>query len=275
MKLSAAALLIFVLVAILAPEIAPYDPRVTPQSETQKNLAPTATHPFGTDQYSRDVLSRVMYGARISLGVATLAVLLALTLGAALGALAGYTGGWTDVICMRFVDAMLSVPRVLLLIVLVASTGPLTVGGIVLLLGLTGWPMTSRLIRGEVRQLKERDFVLASRATGTPAWRVFVLHVLPGIVPQLLVSGTLALAAVIPLEAGLSFLGLGIQPPAPSWGNIIGDAAQHPGEHWWVVLFPGLAIVCTVLAVNSIGERLRERTDPRSSARTAAAGPAL
>ena len=212
-------------------------------------------------------MSRVIYGARVSLGVAVLAVLLALTLGAAVGALAGYAGGWTDVICMRFVDAMLSVPRVLLLIVLVASTGPLTVGGIILLLGLTGWPMTSRLIRGEVRQLKERDYVLASRASGTAEWRVFALHVLPGIVPQLLVSGTLALASVIPLEAGLSFLGLGVQPPTASWGNIISDAAQHPADYWWVVLFPGLAIVCTVLAVNTIGERIRDRLDARPSAR--------
>ncbi len=273
MKLAAAVLLIFTLVAFAAPAIAPYDPRATPQSETQKNLAPTASHPFGTDQFSRDVLSRVIYGARVSLGVATLAVLLALTLGAAVGSLAGYAGGWTDSICMRLVDAMLSVPRVLLLLVLVATTGPLTVPGIILLLGLTGWATTSRLIRAEVRQLKERDFVLASRATGTPEWRVFVTHVLPGIIPQILVSATIALATVIPLEAGLSFLGLGVQPPTASWGNIISDAAERPGDAWWVVLFPGLAIVCTVLAVNTIGERLRIQFDARSAARTARRDP--
>jgi peptide/nickel transport system permease protein len=118
-------------------------------------------------------------------------------------------------------------------------------------------------VRGEVRLLKERDYVLASRATGTPRWRVFLLHVMPGVVPQLLVSGTLALATVIPLEAGLSFLGLGVQPPTPSWGNIISDAAERPGATWWVVLFPGLAIVCTVLAVNTIGDHLREKLNPR------------
>ncbi len=272
MRFAAAILLTFVLAAVFAPAIAPYDPRATPQSETQKNLAPSVAHPFGTDQFSRDVLSRVIYGARVSLGVAVLAVLLALTLGAAVGAVAGYVGGWTDAICMRLVDAMLSVPRVLLLLVIVASTGPLSVGGIILLLGLTGWPMTSRLIRGEVRQLKEREFVLASRASGTPEWRVFVLHVLPGVLPQLLVSATLALATVIPLEAGLSFLGLGVQPPTASWGNIISDAAQHPAENWWVVLFPGLAIVCTVLAVNTIGERIRNSLDPRMSVRIVAPG---
>jgi peptide/nickel transport system permease protein len=195
--------------------------------------------------------------------VAAGAVLLALTLGAAVGAVAGYAGGWTDVVCMRLVDAALSVPRVLLLLVIVASTGPLSVGGIILLLGLTSWPATSRLLRAEVRLLKARDYVLASRASGTPDWRVFVNHVLPGLVPQLLVAGTLALTTVISLEAGLSFLGLGVQPPTASWGGIIGDAAERPGETWWIVLFPGLAIVCTVLAVNTIGERLRERLDPR------------
>ena len=263
MKIAAGVLVLFVIVALAAPAIAPHDPRATPQSETQKNLPPSAGHPFGTDGYSRDVLSRVIYGARVSLGVAAGAVLLALTLGAAVGAVAGYAGGWTDVVCMRLVDAALSVPRVLLLLVIVASTGPLSVGGIIVLLGLTSWPATSRLLRAEVRLLKARDYVLASRASGTPDWRVFVNHVLPGLVPQLLVAGTLALTTVISLEAGLSFLGLGVQPPTASWGGIIGDAAERPGETWWIVLFPGLAIVCTVLAVNTIGERLRERLDPR------------
>ena len=155
-------------------------------------------------------------------------MLLALTLGAAVGAAAGWAGGWTDVVCMRLVDAVLAVPRVLLLLALVASTGPLSVGGIILLLGFTGWAGTSRLVRGEVRLLREREYVLASRATGTREWRVFFRHVLPGVVPQLLVTGTLAFASVIPLEAGLSFLGLGVQPPTASWGNIISDAAERP-----------------------------------------------
>ncbi|HEY2850706.1 MAG TPA: ABC transporter permease [Gemmatimonadaceae bacterium] len=265
MKIAGCVLLLFALVAIAAPKIAPYDPRATPESETQKDLPPSLAHPFGTDEFSRDVLSRVVYGARVSLGVAAAAVALAMTLGAAVGAVAGYAGGWTDVVLMRAVDAMLSVPRVLLLLVLVATTGPLSVGGIILLLGFTGWPGTSRLIRGEVLQLKQRDYVLASRATGTREWKVFLTHVLPGALPQLLVSATLALATVIPLEAGLSFLGLGVQPPTASWGNIISDAADRPGDTWWVVLFPGLASVCTVLAVNTIGERLRTWADPRQT----------
>jgi peptide/nickel transport system permease protein len=266
-KFAAAVLVIFVLVALAAPKLAPYDPRATPQSETQKNMPPTAAHPFGTDQYSRDVLSRVIWGARVSLAVAASAVLLALTLGAAIGALAGFRGGATDWILMRLVDAFLSVPRVLLLLVIVATTGPLSPGAIAVLLGLTGWAGTSRLVRGEVRVIKERDYVMASRAMGTPEWRVFTAHVFPAVVPQLLVTGTLALATVIPLEAGLSFLGLGVQPPTASWGNIINDAAAHPGETWWVVLFPGLAIVCTVLSVNTIGERLREKLEPRERSR--------
>jgi peptide/nickel transport system permease protein len=161
------------------------------------------------------------------------------------------------------VDAVLSVPRVLLLIALVASTGPLSVGGIILLLGLTGWPLTSRLVRGEVRALRQREFVLAARATGVPEWRILVFHVLPGVVPQLLVAATLAFATVIPLEAGLSFLGLGVPPPAPSWGSIINDGAGRPIDTWWLVVFPGLAIVCVVLAVNTVGEKLRETVDPR------------
>jgi peptide/nickel transport system permease protein len=145
----------------------------------------------------------------------------------------------------------------------VASTGPLSLGGLIVLLGLTSWPATSRLVRAEVRLLREREYVLASRASGTPELQVFFKHVLPGLVPQLLVAGTLALTTVIPIEAGLSFLGLGVQPPTASWGGIISDAAERPGDTWWIVLFPGLAIVCTVLAVNTIGERLRERLDPR------------
>jgi peptide/nickel transport system permease protein len=263
MRIAAGVLALLVVMALTAPVIAPHDPRATPQSETQKNLAPSAGHPFGTDGYSRDVLSRVIYGSRASLGVAAAAVLLALTLGAAVGAVAGYAGGWKDVVFMRFVDAALSVPRVLLLLVIVASTGPLSLGGLILLLGLTSWPATSRLVRAEVRLLREREYVLASRACGTPEWRIFVTHVLPGLMPQLLVAGTLALTTVIPIEAGLSFLGLGVQPPTASWGGIISDAAERPGDTWWIVLFPGLAIVCTVLAVNTIGERLRERLDPR------------
>lgn len=262
-RAAVAVLALFAVCAIAAPAIAPHDPIAQPDPVTQKDLPPSLAHPFGTDPFSRDVLSRVIYGARVSLGVATASVLLAVTLGAAWGAVAGFAGGALDAILMRGVDAVLSVPRVLLLIALVASTGPLSVGGIILLLGLTGWPLTSRLVRGEVRALRQREFVLAARATGVPEWRILVFHVLPGVVPQLLVAATLAFATVIPLEAGLSFLGLGVPPPAPSWGSIINDGAGRPIDTWWLVVFPGLAIVCVVLAVNTVGEKLRETVDPR------------
>jgi peptide/nickel transport system permease protein len=256
-------LALFALCAIAAPAIAPHDPIAQPDPVGQKNLPPSVAHPFGTDAFSRDVLSRVIYGARISLGVATASVLLAVTLGAAWGAVAGFVGGAPDAILMRAADAVLSVPRVLLLIALVASAGSLSVYGIILMLGLTGWPLTSRLVRGEVRALRGREFVLAARAMGVPEWRVLLFHVLPGVVPQLMVAATLAFATVIPLEAGLSFLGLGVPAPAPSWGNIINDGAGRPVDTWWLVVFPGMAIVCVVLAVNTIGERLRETVDPR------------
>jgi peptide/nickel transport system permease protein len=263
-KAAAAVLLLFVLIAVFARYIAPFDPTLTPEIIGGTNLPPSAAHLFGTDPFSRDVLSRVIWGAQISLSVAAGSVLLAVTLGAAWGAVAGFAGGWLDSLLMRVVDTVLSVPRLLLLIVLVASRSEsLSVGGIILLLGLTGWPATSRIVRAEVRALRGREFVLAARAIGVPAWRILLVHVMPGVVPQILVAATLAFATVIPLEAGLAFLGLGVPIPTPSWGNIIRDGAEHPEVTWWLVFFPGLAIVCTVLAVNAIGDRLREAADPR------------
>ncbi|MFI5310653.1 MAG: ABC transporter permease [Gemmatimonadales bacterium] len=262
-RIAAFVLVAFVVIALAPRAFAPYDPRAQPDIVLGKDLPPSAAHPFGTDRSSRDVLSRVVFGTRVSLGVAAASVLLAVTLGAAWGAVAGFVGGWVDAVCMRVVDAVLSVPRLLLLIALVASTGALSVGGIILLLGLTGWPGMSRIVRAEVRTIRQREFVLAARALGLPEWRILVSHVVPGVLPHVLVAATLAFATVIPLEAGLSFLGLGVQEPTPSWGNMILDGADQPLQTWWVVFFPGLAIVCTVLAVNAIGDRLREVADPR------------
>jgi peptide/nickel transport system permease protein len=258
-----AVLAFFMLCAIAARQLAPYDPYAQPGADTQKNLPPSAAHPFGTDPYSRDVLSRVIYGAQVTLGVAAASVLLAVTLGAAVGAIAGFAGGWIDALCMRLVDAVLSVPRLLLLIALVASTRPLTVGGIILILGFTGWPGMSRIVRAEVRALRRREYVLAARASGVPASRILVRHILPALAPPVIVAATLALATVIPLEAGLSFLGFGVQPPVPSWGNIILAGRDQPTVTWWLILFPGLAIFTTVLAVNTLGDRLREAIDAR------------
>ena len=262
-RLSLALLALFVVTALVAPEAAPYSPNAQPNADTGKNQPPSRAHPFGTDLYSRDVLSRVMHGARVSLGVAAASVLLAVVIGTTVGALAGFAGGWVDGVCMRMVDALLSVPRLLLLIVIVASTGQLPVAGLILLLGFTSWPGMSRIVRGEVRALRVRDFVLSARASGVPERRILVSHVLPGVVPQVLVAATLALASVIPLEAGLSYLGFGVRLPTPSWGNIIREGSDTAVETWWMVLFPGLAIVATVLAVNTLGERMREALDPR------------
>ena len=249
--------------AAAAPLLAHQDPAAQPDIVHAKYLPPSTAHLFGTDAYSRDVYSRVLYGARVSLGVALASVALAMTLGTLVGALAGISGGWLDVLLMRLVDALLAVPRLLLVLSLVATVGTLSPVGLVLLLGATGWPTMSRIVRGEVRAVREREYVLAARATGVPEWRVLLRHILPAVLPPVLVAGTLALATVIPLEAGLSFLGLGIQPPRASWGNIILEGADRPAETWWLLFFPGVAIFATVLAANALGERLRDAVDPR------------
>ncbi len=257
------ALLIIVGAAVAAPLLARQDPAAQPDIINAKFLSPSAAHPFGTDAYSRDVYSRVLYGARVSLGVGFASVALAMTLGTLVGAIAGLAGGWSDAVLMRLVDALLAVPRLLLVLALVATVGTLSPIGIILLLGGTGWPGMSRIVRAEVRALRDREYVIAARATGVPEWRVLLRHILPGVFPQVLVAGTLALATVIPLEAGLSYLGLGVQPPTASWGNIILEGANHPVDAWWLLFFPGLAIFITVLAANSLGERLRDAVDPR------------
>jgi peptide/nickel transport system permease protein len=262
-RLALAVLFTLGIAAVAAPLLARQDPAAQPDIVQAKYLPPTPAHPFGTDAYSRDVYSRVLYGARVSLGVAIAAVALAMTLGTLVGAAAGLSEGWIDALLMRLVDALLSVPRLLLVLALVATVGTLSPGGIVLLLGGTGWPAMSRIVRGEVRAIRAREFVLAARATGVPEWRLLVRHILPAVLPQVLVAGTLALATVIPLEAGLSFLGLGVQPPTASWGNIILEGADRPAATWWLLLFPGIAIIATVLAANSLGERLRDAVDPR------------
>lgn len=257
------ALAILVAVAVFAPFAAPYDPSAQPDVVAEKNLPPSMAHPFGTDSYSRDVLSRVIYGSRTSLAVAGISVLVALALGTAVGAVAGFAGGGIDRWLMRGVDAVLSVPRLLLLLVIAAAFGQLSLGGLVLVLGLTGWPAMSRIVRAQVREMTALDHVLAARALGVQPSRILARHVMPGVWPQVLVAATLAVASVIPLEAGLSFLGLGVPAPSPSWGNIMLEGYEQRLRSWWLVVFPGIAIVTTVLAVNVIGERLRESLDPR------------
>jgi peptide/nickel transport system permease protein len=252
-----------VLAVIAAPLFAPAAPSVMSNIIADRALAPSLTHPFGTDSYSRDVLSRVLYGGRVSLTVAALSVFVAVTLGVLWGAIAGAAGTVVDATMMRITDLLLGMPRIVLLLAIVATTGPLAPIHIALLLGFTGWAAMSRLVRSEVRSLSQRDYVIAARALGVTEWRIVTTHLLPAVFPQVIVAATLALASVIPLEASLSFIGLGVQSPTPSWGNIILEGADRPVDLWWLIVCPALAIIITVTAVNVLGERLREAVDPR------------
>lgn len=263
---AAAILAVIVIVALLAPLISPYDPIAQPDIIGLKNAAPSWSHPFGTDSFSRDVLSRCIYGARISLSVAALATAIAVTLGTVYGAIAGYVGGIVDGVMMRFVDAALAIPRVLLLIAILALWNGLPLWLLVVVLGATVWFGLSRMVRAQVLSLRDLDFVAAARAMGAGGPRILVRHILPNVVPTIIVAATLGIGHVIILEAGLSYLGLGVQPPTASWGSIIQDGADQIGSAWWISLFPGLLIVSTAIACNALGDALRAALDPRESA---------
>lgn len=250
-------------VAALAPWLVPYSPTATPDIVTLKNLPPSAAHLLGTDFASRDVFSRLLYGARVSLSIALLAILLSATIGTLYGATAGYYGGRVDAIMMRIIDAALSIPRILLLITLLVLWGALPVAALIVVLGFTGWFGVSRLVRAEVLSLKERDMVVAARALGARDREIIFRHILPNVLAPVVVAATLGIANVIIIEAGLSYLGIGVRPPLPSWGNMIQDGVSQMATVWWVSLFPGLAIVATVMAFNIIGDGLRDALDPR------------
>lgn len=256
-------LLFLYLVALLAPWLAPFAPDLQQDIIGLRSQAPNAAHLFGTDVYSRDVLSRVIYGARVSLSVAFLAVLLSTTVGTAYGAIAGYLGGRVDSAMMRIIDALLSIPRILILLAIFALWGRVSLGAIVLILGLTGWFGTSRLVRAQVLALKAEEMVVAARALGARNRRILWRHILPGVTSTVVVAATLGIGNVIILEAGLSFLGVGVQQPRASWGNIIADGISNVAGMWWMSLFPGLAIVLTVMAFNILGDALRDALDPR------------
>jgi peptide/nickel transport system permease protein len=226
---------------------------------------PSPEHPFGTDQLSRDVLSRVVSGARVSLAVAALAVALSVTLGAGVGLVAGYQGGAVDALLMRLVDGALAVPRLFLLLLVLAVPERVPLLALILLIGATGWFATSRLIRAEVLRLREEAYVRAAEALGASRRRIIFRHLLVNTAGPLLVAATLGVGDVILLEAGLSFLGLGVQPPTPSWGGMILDARSVLVTAPWVGIFPGIAITLTVLATNLVGEALRDVLDPRGA----------
>ncbi len=251
------------LLAIAGPWLAPYDPLAQPDPVSLALLPPSWAHPFGTDPISRDVLSRMLVGARLSLGIAAIAVLVSVLLGTAVGTIAAIAGRWTDAILMRTTDAAMAVPRILLLLTAVAAVGQLTALSLALLLGATGWMTTARLVRHETHRLLGSDAVRGARALGVPSRRLVRVHLLPALLPTIGVAATVALAAAVPLEAGLSFLGLGVGPPNPSWGNIILEAEGRVVARWWLVLFPTLAIVTTVLVTNLIAERFTADRDER------------
>jgi ABC-type dipeptide/oligopeptide/nickel transport system permease subunit len=263
---SRAALVIFVvivLIGVLAPLIAPYDPAAQPDIVGLKSLPPSLAHPFGTDPYSRDVLSRVMYGARLSLTIGLLATLVSLTLGVAYGAVAGYVGGLVDSVMMRVLDAFLAIPRLLLLLGILVAWPQLSIRALILFLGLTGWFGLSRLVRGQVLALKHAEFVAAAQALGASRRRILTRHLLPNLISPIVVAATLGIAHVIVLEAGLSYLGIGVPQPLASWGNIIQDGADQVATLWWMSLFPGLFMVLTVMTLNVLGESLRDAYERR------------
>lgn len=255
----ACVLALFVLTALTAQWIAPFDPAVSGDLVADRLLAPSTTHWFGTDASARDVFSRMLFGTQVSLGIAALSVAVVLLVGVTWGVIAGLAPAWLDGWMMRFVDALMATPRLLVVLACVAFTGRLSATSLALLLGLTAWPAMSRIVRARVRELDATDYVAAARALGAPRMRIAVRHILPGVLPAAMVTAILTVASVIPLEAGLSYFGAGIAPPTASWGVLLQDASARPLDAWWLLLFPSAAIAATVMSVNLLGERLRGR----------------
>jgi peptide/nickel transport system permease protein len=252
---------LLVALALLAPLISPYDPSSQTWSAVRK--APSALHWFGTDDVGRDVLARVIYGARASLMAGIISVAIAIALGVPAGLIAGYVGGFVDALFGRITDAMLACPFLILAIALAAFLGP-SLGNAMIAIGITTTPIFVRLTRAQVMAVKVEDYVEAARAVGNPHWRIALVHILPNILPALLVQATLSLAAAIIAEAALSFLGLGQQPPAPSWGSMLNAAQRFLVNAPWMAVWPGLAIFLAVLSFNLVGDGLRDALDPRS-----------
>jgi peptide/nickel transport system permease protein len=252
----------FVAVAIFAPWIAPYDPLATSWSAIRK--APSAAHWFGTDEIGRDVLARVVFGARASLLAGVVSVAISLGVGVPVGLVAGYAGGRTDMAISRVVDAMLACPFLILAIALAAFLGP-SLTNAMIAIGISATPVFVRLARGQTLAVKAEEYILAARAIGNPPWRIAIAHVLPNIVPALIVQATLAIAAAVIAEASLSFLGLGQQPPAPSWGSMLNTAKNYVDNAPWMAVWPGLSIFVLVLSFNLVGDGLRDAFDPRQA----------
>lgn len=246
---------VFSAIAVLAPVISPYDPGVIDQNSLL--MPPSVRHLLGTDSLGRDLASRIFYGARISLSIGLIAVGIATLIGLIIGSAAGFYGKLADALIMRLVDIMLCFPTFFLILAVVAILEP-SIFNIMVIIGLTSWMGTARLVRGEILSLKEREFIQAERAIGASSLRIICRHLIPNAIGPVLVSATLGIAGAILLESGLSFLGLGVQPPTPSWGNILIESKSTLGVAWWITLFPGLAILVTILGFNFIAEGLKK-----------------
>lgn len=260
---SIAVLAVLAIAAVLAPVLAPYSPSHQIDIVGMKSQSPSLAHLLGTDRFSRDVLSRVLYALRVTLSVATLAVLMSAVIGTAYGLVAAMSGRIVDSVMMRVLDALLAIPRVLLVTAVVALWDPLPLGALIVLLGITGWFEVSRLVRAEALSIRERDYILAGRALGAGTWRIIIRHLLPNVLTPVIVTTTIGIAQLIVLEAGLSFLGIGAREPVPSLGTMLQDGTEAFAGTWWVALFPGITIVVIVLCFNILGDALRASLDPR------------
>jgi len=252
---------IIILSAVFAPQLSPYDP--VRQNLVERLQGPSAEHLLGTDQFGRDLLSRILYGGRVSLQVGFLSVALALASGGLLGLLAGYFGGWLDSVIMAVSDVLLALPAFLLALAIVAALGP-GITNVMIAVGISNVPIFARIVRSAVMSVREMDFVSAAMAAGSRHGRVMFRHIIPNSIGPIIVQVTLSLAGAILSAAGLSFLGMGAQPPTPEWGAMLNSAQQFYRVSHWVVTWPGIAIVVTVLALNLLGDGLRDAFDPRS-----------
>ncbi len=258
--IGAVTVLLLITVSLFAPFVAPYDPTAINVHDVLS--PPSKTHLLGTDELGRDVFSRIIWGSRVSLKVGFVAVGIAIIIGIVIGAIAGFYGGKIDAILMRFVDIMLAFPTFFLILAVIAILEP-SIFTIMVVIGITSWMDVARLVRAEFLTLKERDFVGAARAIGVTDARLIFRHILPNALSPVFVAATFGVAGAILIESGLSFLGLGVQPPDPSWGNILTAGKDNIEVAWWLSLYPGLAILITVLSYNLVGEGLRDALDPR------------
>lgn len=263
-RLGGGLVLAMVLTGALAPWISPYDPAAISVGEVLE--PPSRRHPLGTDELGRDVLSRLIWGARVSTEVGLVAVGISSLIGVTLGGMAGWWGGWVDAAVMRLVDVMLCFPSFFLILAVIALTEP-SVLNIMAVIGVTSWMGMARLVRAELLSLREREFVLAARVMGASSARVLLRHLLPNAMAPVLVTTALGMAQAILIESALSFLGIGVQPPTPSWGNMLASAKECMGVAWWLSAFPGLAILLAALGYNLLGEALRDLLDPRTRRR--------